>query len=287
LRDPTVILPITLVDEVKSLPESKASLNANNYRRFFGRYTLMGTDDDEFVSAVKQDLTRSVGGMLTEMAEETKFAMGQNIPNLEGEWSSIPVYTTMLQVIAFVSSRVFVGLPLSRNPEWIESTIHYAIDSVAAGDRLRMFPSFVQPFVAPLLPEMWSVRKHQQRVRRMLRPLLAEHLKAPQATGGSQSERGRLSGWLLSHYKHRKADESQLGNDHLLAAFAAIHIATNAITHVLLDLAARPEYVQPLREELDAVLGSGPWQTASLAKLVKMDSFMKESLRVNPPGGVG
>jgi hypothetical protein len=42
------------------------------------------------------------------------------------------------------------------------------------------------------------------------------------------------------------------------------------------DLAARPEYAEPLREEITEVLGTGHEVTkASLAKLKKMDSFIR------------
>ena len=51
----------------------------------------------------------------------------------------------------------------------------------------------------------------------------------------------------------------------------------------LFDLAGRPEYVAPLREELEQVIneegGARELSPRSLAKLVKMDSFLKESQR--------
>ena len=52
------------------------------------------------------------------------------------------------------------------------------------------------------------------------------------------------------------------------------------------DLAAYPEHVAPLREELEAVLSenNGKFLKSTMPKLRKLDSFMKESQRVNPPG---
>lgn len=78
--------------------------------------------------------------------------------------------------------------------------------------------------------------------------------------------------------------------DYILALFAGIHIATNAVTQVLLDLAARPEYQQPLLEEIESARSGTENNTLSLGMIVKMsklDSFIQESLRVNPPGRVG
>lgn len=50
----------------------------------------------------------------------------------------------------------------------------------------------------------------------------------------------------------------------------------------LFDLAGRPEYVSPLREELVRVMaedGAHELTNRSVNKLAKMDSFLKESQR--------
>jgi hypothetical protein len=55
-----------------------------------------------------------------------------------------------------------------------------------------------------------------------------------------------------------------------------------AITHVLLDLAAHPEYQEPLREEVESVLQEfGGWSKQALTKMKKTDSILRESQRMN------
>lgn len=51
------------------------------------------------------------------------------------------------------------------------------------------------------------------------------------------------------------------------------------------DLAVRPEYVAPLREEIREILAAhgGEMSTHALQQMLKLDSFMKESLRLSPP----
>ncbi|PGH15383.1 hypothetical protein AJ80_05567 [Polytolypa hystricis UAMH7299] len=292
LQNPTVILPHNVIDEIKSLPQTSVSIEANNYRRFFGRYTLMGTKSDEFVAAIKQDLTRNVDILLPEMQEETEYAASATIGDQDG--SSFPVYPTMLRFIALLSGRAFVGLPLSRSEEWIQSSINYAIESVAAGQELRTYPAQIRTLVAPFLKKIQRVQQHQARVREMLHETIAScHHTAQRSKSPLQDpnrERARLASWLLRHYSSQyPVSEEVLGKDHLLAFFAAIHIATNALTQTLLDLAARPEYQDGIRDEINTVLGSTPDRKLSLAglgKMAKLDSFMKESLRVNPPGGI-
>lgn len=57
-----------------------------------------------------------------------------------------------------------------------------------------------------------------------------------------------------------------------------------ALTHVLLDLAANPEYMKPLREEVDEVTRREGWSKSALDQMHKLDSFVKESQRLRPLG---
>jgi len=80
----------------------------------------------------------------------------------------------------------------------------------------------------------------------------------------------------------------------LPVSFAAIHTTTMAVWHVMFDLACRPEYIQPLRHEVDNVIaedghdvdedGFLKLNKTSMTKLRKLDSFLKESQRLSPPG---
>jgi hypothetical protein len=47
----------------------------------------------------------------------------------------------------------------------------------------------------------------------------------------------------------------------------------------ILNLAAHPEHVAPLREEVTEVVNQHGWTKAALSKMRKVDSFLKESAR--------
>ncbi|KAJ5190081.1 hypothetical protein N7491_007877 [Penicillium cf. griseofulvum] len=292
LLDPTVILPSHVIDEVKSLPETQVSINANNHRRFFGQYTLMGAKSTELVSSVKQDLTRNVGSLLAEMVDETRITTDSLIQiNPESPVRTLPVYSTMLQYITLLTGRVFVGLPLSRRAEWVSSSINYAVESMEAGHQLRQYPVFLRPLVGQFLPKVRGLKQHRARINDMLDDILAEQHSGGGRQAQTDPQRGRLASWLMQYYNSNPSEDfpaQALCKDHILALFAGIHIATNALSQVLLDLAARPEDQTPLVEEIKSCSGSGNdvLTLASIAKMQMLDSFIKESLRVNPPGGV-
>ena len=56
---------------------------------------------------------------------------------------------------------------------------------------------------------------------------------------------------------------------------------SQSLTHALYHLAANPEYIKPLREEVEQVIKEQGWTKAAMNKLRKLDSFMKESQRLN------
>ena len=51
------------------------------------------------------------------------------------------------------------------------------------------------------------------------------------------------------------------------------------MSDALYHLAARPEFVSPLREEVEKVVAEEGWSKASMQKLRKIDSFLRETLR--------
>jgi cytochrome P450 len=69
-------------------------------------------------------------------------------------------------------------------------------------------------------------------------------------------------------------------------AIAAIDSSGLTLQHIVIDLASYSQYIPKLRQEIDGVLSGecdGQLHRNSLPKLRKLDSFIKESQRMNPP----
>ncbi|KAF7367741.1 hypothetical protein MSAN_00838000 [Mycena sanguinolenta] len=62
---------------------------------------------------------------------------------------------------------------------------------------------------------------------------------------------------------------------------AAIHTSSATFTQALFDLTTHPEYLLPMREEAECVVAEEGWSKAALNRMVKIDSFLRESQRVN------
>lgn len=162
-------------------------------------------------------------------------------------------------------------------------SVNYTIDAFLAARALNMWPVILQPFAHMFHPRVRAVRKHVQ----VARQIIQRELKLREMQRAGEIEDPIATG------KHRDAlewmQELSAGHPMDMAArqiglsLAAIHTTSNLITNVVYDLAAYPEYVQPLRDEITTVMAEdGYLKKASLAKMKLMDSVLKETQRVNP-----
>jgi cytochrome P450 len=60
--------------------------------------------------------------------------------------------------------------------------------------------------------------------------------------------------------------------------------AVQALADALYDLAVHPEYILPMREEAERVIAAEGCTKAALGNLHKIDSFLRESMRLTAPG---
>jgi cytochrome P450 len=55
------------------------------------------------------------------------------------------------------------------------------------------------------------------------------------------------------------------------------------LTQTLYRLLAHPEYIEPLRQEVEAVVAEEGWTKAGMDKMHKIDSFVRETQRIDTP----
>ncbi|RKL38002.1 hypothetical protein BFJ72_g7462 [Fusarium proliferatum] len=275
------VLPPADVDTIRGLPESVVSIKKHHYDVFLGEYTYMGTKSDEFDSAMRNVLTRNTPAVLESFTEEVEYAISNTIGPCQ-DWTPVIARKAMCRVASLMSGRAFVGLPLSREPDWVEANVNYTADVSKAWMILKMIPQPVRFFVAPFLPQVRSLKRQRKNNEAKLAPLLEKKQgSSPALANEEKPVGGNLLDWFISQYKTTPTVQ-ELGRDQLLAIFASIYNLSNALTYIVFDLAATPEEdVDEMRKELMEVLGEdGVIDKNSLAKLKKLDSFAKESQRL-------
>lgn len=116
----------------------------------------------------------------------------------------------------------------------------------------------------------------------MVIPVLEARQKASKDTGYLRPN--DLMQWIADKFASEESNQNleyqaelQLSN-----GLATILSSSVACTHALFDLAYYTEYMEPLREEIDSIIAADNGLTREgLARMEKLDSFLKESQRHN------
>ncbi|KAL4969538.1 cytochrome P450 monooxygenase gliF [Aspergillus stella-maris] len=281
-----VVLPVSEIDTVKALPETQLSIKKHHYNQFLGEYSHMGTKADEFDDAMRYLLVRNTPAVLASFVAEIDHAISSEFKIKPGtEWTTVTPRAIMPRVATILSGRAFVGLPLSRDEEWITANVNYTQDVSRAWVVLRFYPHFIRPLIAPFLKEVKALERSKALIGHKIANLLASQEASPADAESQNGPGGDMITWFKSRYANGTATSAALTRDQLLATFASIYNLSNALTYILFDLAAYPNAVTTLREELDAVLGPNgiaELNKTTLPKLTKLDSFLRESQRLSP-----
>ncbi|KAK8092856.1 cytochrome P450 [Apiospora kogelbergensis] len=92
--------------------------------------------------------------------------------------------------------------------------------------------------------------------------------------------------WLLDSAKGAEANPEAIIMKVLFLIVAAMHTSAITTIHALYDICANAEFKEELRAEAVEEMGKNGWSYKSMLRLHKMDSFLRESGRVNSAGVV-
>jgi hypothetical protein len=245
---------------------------------------------------VRTKLTSSIKSHVGLMTTEIRAALDDLIGASE-DYTPCSIYDTIAMVVARVSNRIMVSDDdLYQNKDFLRTAIDYAEAVVLSAELLKPFPNWMKHILVRVTP-VWACRR---KAKFHLEPLLRKRL------AGNFDDAKRpddLLQWLADAAPPVDRNIDQMVERLMAMKVGSIHTTTMVGTHHVFDdrdeslthsktftaalykLAASPEdYMTELREELENVLQEGPLTKESLNKLHKMNSFLRESARVNNCG---
>lgn len=297
LYPPLLIVPKSVIQDIKSYSDEEASFEAFLKDTLHPKLTGVGNVEPIMISVVKNDISRQVASSLAYLQDEAAYSFKQQLGPCE-DWTSFVLYPKVAEIVALVSSRVFVGRPLSRDKEWVSATINYTFEAMKAKNAIPKLPGWILSIIGPHIKEVKSLHKFREHASDLMKPILDAQL-AKEGNEKLYSEEGDEAGngisWILARMgAEERRDPKKLANQMLGLSFAAIHTTTNTSVQAILDLATYREYIPILTDEIDKVIledgydisddGVLRMRKSSMPKLAKLDSFLKESQRVNPLG---
>ncbi|KAF3396875.1 Cytochrome P450 monooxygenase paxP [Talaromyces pinophilus] len=192
---------------------------------------------------------------------------------------SVPAHAMVHRITSKVVNRALVGVPLCQNEEWLQTSLGYTVDAFTISGELRPLSWFYRPVAYLKLDARKSVKRRLETATRLIRPLVEQRQQPdPKHVDVIQ--------WMVAHAQTKRDRlPAELAHKILFLCLASIASSSMGVTHALYDLCAMPEYIPILREEVETVLTEhGGWTLAALNAMRKLDSFLKESQRMNHPG---
>ncbi|KAJ7509510.1 cytochrome P450, partial [Mycena galericulata] len=281
-----VVSGATLINEVASAPESILSSVGGTQENLqvdltIGREVF---DNAYHIDVVRTTLTRNLGKCFPDIIDEIGCAFAETL-ELDGkDWRLVPGLPTLMTVVARTTNRMFVGLPICRNSEYLKLVVQFTIDVAIRAQFINLLPSVLRPSLGPLI----SSRNHSIRQGvKHLGPLIEYRVAQENALGSDwPGKPNDLISWLLEVAPAQDQNAPALVLRILANCMASIHTSSTVFTHALFELAAHPEYNASLREEVEQAVKELGWAKAALNRMPKIDSFLRETQRVHDNGPV-
>ncbi|KAL3482052.1 cytochrome P450 [Aspergillus californicus] len=198
--------------------------------------------------------TGSMGRITEPLSREAADALQRRFTNNE-EWHNISLKEAILQIIAQMSSRVFLGEEICRDPDWLQITVQYTLNSVLAATALRIWPKWLCPVI----------RTEPQRAREIILPVIEGRRKAKAAAIRLNQAPPRYLDALewMEEKAHGRPYDPAVARMGL--SLTAIHTSSDMLTQLIYYIAGCTDLIRELREEAIGAL---------------MDSVMKETQRL-------
>ncbi|KAJ7119729.1 cytochrome P450 [Mycena epipterygia] len=276
-----IVCGTKLVNEVGGAPENILSFYDGVEEHTMGRALA---ENPYHQNTIRTSLTRNLHRCFPDVRDEIVYAFDDVLQLQGSEWKALPMLPTTMGVVARVSNRLFVGLPLCRDQAYLQNNIKYTIDVVRSAGRITLFPPFLRPIVGPLIS---NKEKSNAVAIKFLGGLVEERLAKENELGPDwPGKPNDLISWLLEIAEGEERTVPALVLRILSTNMAAIHTSSMAFTHALFDLTTYPEHFLPMREEVERVVKEEGWTKAALNSMFKVDSFLRESQRLKGNGPV-
>ncbi|KAH9047277.1 cytochrome P450 [Lactarius hengduanensis] len=270
-----------LIEDVRKASDDVLSMNASAIEFLQADYTLdlLDMNNDYHADVIRAKLTRNIAATFKDVRDELLRSLDASIPVHGDDWVKVPVLETMQHVVSATTNRVFVGPPLCRNQEYLTLNLNYAVNVLKFAAIIGMFPKPLKPIVARVLSNLPSqVRQEME----FIRPMVEERFVRMEEFGEDWDDKPNdMLMWLMSESKGVERSLEGLARRMLVVNFAAIHSTSTTFTNVLYHLFSNPEYVEPLRQDVETAVAEEGWTKAGLDKMHKIDSFLRETQRMD------
>ncbi|KAL8685390.1 MAG: hypothetical protein Q9218_007791, partial [Villophora microphyllina] len=267
------ILPREFLHQLKDLPDDVLNVSESFVDQFIG--PGMDWFNIRFgvsMTVLRHDLNNHLEELLPIMKEVITDVAGQALPAGEA-WTSVRVQDVATKIMNSAYCRVILGPAIYQNPQWLE-ILDKGYDVYEAAFYLMDFPMLVRPLIAALHPVFWRLKRKRKTAIDLLVPELRKDSQHGKTDTGSTDFIQWIKDASLSQtppVPYEKQAELLL-----LVAMDGLTGLRVTLQQVLLDLAAHPEVIPTLRQEIQTVRQTmapgAPFTREQLTHLIKEHS---------------
>ncbi|KAM0197922.1 hypothetical protein ACHAPI_004654 [Fusarium lateritium] len=282
-----LILPPEFADEIRNDPRlsfSKAAMQDNHAGiPGFETVRLVGRDDQIIQKVARKQLTKHLSAVIEPLSRESTLAISLNFGE-STEWREIHLKPAILDIIARISSRIYLGDQLCRNEDWLAITKTYTTNFYTASTNLRMFPRSLRFIAHWFLPECKKLRHERKEAIKIITPLIQRRRELRQAAMEAGAPIPVFNDAL--DWSAQEAEAAGSSFDpvifQLTLSLLAIHTTYDLLQQTMIDLGRNTQYIEPLRREVVDLLAAEGWKKTTLFKMKLLDSAIKETQRLKP-----
>lgn len=207
------------------------------------------------------------------------------------EWHEVNIWKSMMKFFARTSNRMFVGLPLCRNEEFLDGCRGFAQDVMFATALLNLMPAWLKPVLGyfAIAPNHWHYRKGAKYLLPLIESRMQSIGRSPEKDPADILPNDFVTWSIIEALKSPDPNERTpelIAKRTMTVNFAAIHTSTMTTTSLLVDLLSTDPklgYLQALTSEIETVRNTynDDWSKSALAAMTRTDSALRESMRVS------
>jgi len=275
-----------LIGDVKMAWEDVLSQRGPARERLSMDHTLhmLNSEDMYQNDVIRTKLTHNLAAAFHEVQDELIEALSELIPAGADEWVKVSIVPAMKRMVCQMTGQIFVGSPLCRNRDYQKLAIGISESVIKSAHHLSMFPKPLKPMAARIFSE------HPSQVRQIMEfigPIVNERFAKMEELGEAWDDAPTdMLMWLMSEAKGVERSLNGLARRMLFLNFASIHSTSRTVTQVLYRLLENPKYLEPLRQEIEAAVAEEGWTKVGMDRLHKLDSFLRETIRMDTTGVV-
>lgn len=181
---------------------------------------------------------------------------------------------TVLNIANRSTAKTLVGEPLCSDETWLQTSLENTVNTGKISLHLQKYPTLMRPLVYPFTMSRRRLNDGVKTAQGLLSEVIRDRTR-----GGPNVD---ILQWLIDSSGEANLNASFLTKQCLFVATASTRSTATSIVHCLFDLIAFPQYQQTIRDEIQLALKeSEGWGLSVVQETRKLDSFIKESQRLN------